>query len=114
MIRVVIGKHDGYICSYKISGHAGYADQGKDIICSAMSMLAINTANSLSAIADETFDVSQDEDSGLLEVRFDHRPNEKAETLLDSLELGVQGVIDQYGNEFVSLTYVHETPAEKQ
>ena len=114
MIRVVIGKHDGYICSYRISGHAGYADQGKDIICSAMSMIAINTANSLSAIADETFDVSQDEDSGLLEVRFDHRPNEKAETLLDSLELGVQGVIDQYGNEFVSLTYVHETLAEKQ
>ena len=108
MIRVVIGKRDGYISSYKISGHAGYADHGKDIICSAISMIAINTANSLSALADEVFEASQDEDKGLLEIRFDHKPNEKAEILLDSLELGVQGVIDQYGSEFVSLTYKND------
>ena len=105
MIRVVIGKRDGCIESFRISGHAEYDDYGKDIICSAVSMIGINTVNSLSVLAGESFTVEQDEDSGLLEVVFDHGPNEKADLLLRSLELGIQGVIDQYGSEFVSLVY---------
>ncbi len=105
MIRVVIGKRDGFIESFRISGHAEYDNYGKDIICSAVSMIGINTVNSLSILAEETFDVEQDEDSGLLEARFDHKPNEQADILLRSLELGIQGVIDQYGSDFVSLVY---------
>ncbi len=105
MIRVVIGKKDGVILSFRISGHAEYDNYGKDIICSAVSMIGINTVNSLSILAEETFEVEQDEDLGLLEVIFDHRPNERADILLRSLELGIQGVIDQYGSEFVSLVY---------
>ncbi|MBO4396387.1 MAG: ribosomal-processing cysteine protease Prp [Eubacterium sp.] len=105
MIRVVIGRRDSYINMFRVSGHAEYDDYGKDIICSAMSMLAINTVNSLQFIADETFDIEQDEDEGLISAAFDHKPNEKAEVLLAAFELGVQGVIDQYGNEFVSLVY---------
>ena len=105
MIRVVIDKKDGYIDGFRLSGHAGYDDYGKDIICSAMSMLAINTANSLQILANESCDVEQDEEEGLLAIHFDHRPNESAQLLLLSFELGVQGVIDQYGSEFVSLVY---------
>ena len=105
MIRVVINRRDGYICGFKLSGHAGYDDYGKDIICSAMSMIAINTVNSLTMLADETCAVEQDEDSGLLAVQFDHQPNAEADLLLRSFELGVQGVVDQYGSEFVSLVY---------
>ena len=105
MIRVVIGRRDGYIDAYRISGHAGYEDYGKDIICSAVSMLAINTVNSLQMLAGETCEVCQDETDGLLSVTFDHRPNAEADLLLKSFELGIQGVIDQYGNEFVSLVY---------
>ena len=105
MIRVMIEKRDGYIGGFKLSGHAGYDDYGKDIICSAMSMLAINTTNSLRMLADECPTVEQDEEEGFLSVGFDHRPNEHADLLLRSFELGVQGVIDQYGSEFVSLVY---------
>ena len=105
MIRVVIGRRDSYIDQFRVSGHAEYEDYGRDINCSAMSKLAINTVNALQFIAEETFDVEQDEDEGLIAVTFDHRPNERAEVLLLSFELGVQGVIDQYGNEFVSLVY---------
>ena len=105
MIRVVIGRRDGYIDQIRVSGHADYDDYGRDIICSAMSMLAINTVNALQFIAEEKFRYEQDDEEGLIEASFDHRPNEKAETLLLAFELGVQGVIDQYGSEFVSLVY---------
>ena len=105
MIRVVISRGDGYIDGYKLTGHADYDDYGKDIICSAMSMLAINTVNSLTILAEEICEVEQDEESGLLSVKFDHRPNAEADLLLRSFEMGVQGVIDQYGSEYVSLVY---------
>ncbi|MBR1873473.1 MAG: ribosomal-processing cysteine protease Prp [Eubacterium sp.] len=105
MIRIVIGKRDGEIDRFRLSGHADYDDYGRDIICSAMSMLAINTVNSLSVLAEESFEFEQDDDEGLLEVGFDHSPNDKARLLLASFELGVRGVIDQYGSEFVSLVY---------
>lgn len=105
MIRVVIGRRDNTISMFRVSGHAGYDDYGKDVICSAMSMLAINTVNALQIIAGETIEVEQDDEEGLIAVYMDHKPNPQAETLLLAFELGVQGVIDQYGNEFVSLVY---------
>ena len=105
MIRVVISRGDGYIDGFRLTGHAGYDDYGRDIICSAMSMIAINTVNSLSILAEEDFGFDQDEETGLLYVKFDHRPNDGADLLLRSFELGIQGVIDQYGSEFVSLVY---------
>ena len=105
MIRVTVFRSEGRISGFRLTGHADYDEYGKDIICSAMSMLAINTLNSMIVIANERFDYDQNEEDGLIEVRFDHEPNEYAGVLLSSFELGVQGVIDQYGNEFVSLVY---------
>ena len=37
---------------FKIDGHAGYAEEGEDIICAAVSVLALNTANSIEALTD--------------------------------------------------------------
>lgn len=102
MIRVVLGVKDGSIVSFSVSGHSGYAESGEDIVCSAVSALSINTVNSLEAIAQETFEFEEDED-GYLSVEFDHKPSRDAEVLLRAFELGIEGVIDSYGNEFVSL-----------
>ena len=52
MIKVVI-KRDraGSIRSLDISGHAGYAAAGSDIICSAVSAIAYTAAGSLGELA---------------------------------------------------------------
>ena len=47
MIQVQIVKTGNHISGFQISGHAGYARHGQDIVCAAASFLAITVVNSL-------------------------------------------------------------------
>ncbi|MBQ8927988.1 MAG: ribosomal-processing cysteine protease Prp [Oscillospiraceae bacterium] len=37
MVRAVFERKNGTLCGFRISGHAGYADAGEDIVCAAVS-----------------------------------------------------------------------------
>ncbi len=63
MIKVLI-KDSGRLL--KISGHAKYDVAGKDIVCAAVSSMAITTVNAILCL-EET--ITYKEDSGLLEIR---------------------------------------------
>ena len=39
-----------------MEGHAGYADEGEDIICAAVSALALNFFNSVEAFTEDGFE----------------------------------------------------------
>ena len=47
MIKVQLVKTGNTIEGFQISGHAGYAEHGHDIVCAAASFLAITVVNSL-------------------------------------------------------------------
>jgi uncharacterized protein YsxB (DUF464 family) len=47
---------------FKSAGHAGYAEEGSDIICSAISVLTINTINSIEQFTDAVYDMSVDDE----------------------------------------------------
>ena len=49
MIKVSY-KKDKLIKEVKISGHAGYAEYGKDIVCSAVSSIVTTTINNIIAL----------------------------------------------------------------
>ena len=104
MVRVTILKDQDNTCrGFETKGHAGYADQGQDIVCAAVSVLTINTVNSLEQFTEETFDLDADEKSGRIAVRFTHQPDAAAALLLSSYELGMQGIADHYGTQYLSL-----------
>ena len=54
MIEARICKQSGEYFSFSVSGHAGYAEAGRDIVCAAVSMLVINTANALDGLTDNS------------------------------------------------------------
>ena len=62
-IKNEYGNYVGFCCS----GHAGYAESGSDIICSAVSALVINTINSIEAFTEDKFSCAQEEKSGRIE-----------------------------------------------
>ncbi len=104
MVRVTILKDQKDICrGFETSGHAGYADKGQDIVCAAVSALTINTVNSLEQFTEETFSLDSDEKRGRIALRFSHQPNEAAALLLSSYLLGIQGIAEQYGTQYLSL-----------
>ncbi|MCQ4871882.1 ribosomal-processing cysteine protease Prp [Blautia producta] len=46
---------DGVVTGFDTSRHAGYAKQGEDIICAAISALVINAVNSIEEFTEDAF-----------------------------------------------------------
>ncbi len=77
---------------FDMSGHAEFADSGRDIVCAAVSMLVVNTLNALEVFTeDETSHVS-DEEEGTIEFRFRRRPSHDAELLIKTMILGLESL----------------------
>ena len=87
----------GFLCS----GHAGYADKGFDIICSAVSVLVINTVNSIDEFTSDIFDYKEDEETGRIDFLIHSNVSDESELLLKSLFLGLQGIQDSYGKKHI-------------
>jgi hypothetical protein len=90
---------------FKCSGHSGYADAGQDIVCAAISILIINTINSIESFTDDGFTVNTDEDAGLIECTFNKPAGHDSELLIRAMVLGLEGIRDTYGNEYLILKF---------
>ena len=95
------GNYKRVICK----GHAGFADAGSDVVCSAISMLVINTINSLDELVKAPMQVDSDEESGLIDCQFTENLNEGGRLLMDSMILGLKGVVSQYGSKYLKLKF---------
>ena len=89
-------------------GHAGFADYGEDIVCSAISVLTINTVNSLDRLTDDKFELFTDEDKGIIRMNFHSPVSRDAELLLKSFELGIRSIYEQYGKKFLNIKFRRE------
>jgi len=105
MISVVISKQGNEIKQVILEGHAGFADAGQDIVCAAVSVLVINTFNSIEKFTEDGFKAQAAEDGGFLAMEFPEKPSDKAQLLIDSLLLGLDQIQKQYGDEYISLQY---------
>ena len=101
IIKTRNGEYKGFNCI----GHSGYAERGEDIVCAAISVLVINTINSLDQLAGEKFKLVTNEEDGLIDCRFGDIINEKSRLLLESMILGLQEIKKQYGKTFIDLTF---------
>ena len=106
MISVEIYKNrNEEYAGFKCSGHAGYAKRGKDIICAAMSMLVINTINSIETLTDCTIEATSEEESGTIIVNFPNGLSKEALLLMNSMILGIKEVVNGAGKSFVTLDF---------
>ena len=103
MTKITVYQRKEHIIGYQMIGHTGYADAGSDIYCSAISVLAINTANSLETLAGAK--LSAEEQDGFIKVRLLSEPDEKSDLLFDSLVLGLRGILDNNGKKFLKVNF---------
>ena len=94
---------EGTFKAVECKGHAGFADYGNDIVCSAISVLTINTINSIQSFTKDEILISQDEDKGLIRFDFKDIPSDEANLLLRSYALGVRGIFEEYGKKFLNI-----------
>ncbi len=71
MISAVLYREDGRYTGFRASGHSGYDEPGRDIVCAAVSVLGCTCVNSLEALLGVQVLLNGNED-GLLD--FDLPP----------------------------------------
>ena len=87
---------------FQMKGHAGYAAYGQDIVCAAVSVLVINTVNSIEEFTEDTFEYHQDEKKDLVTFRITSgEVSASAQLLLDSLVLGLKAIESEYGKKHI-------------
>lgn len=106
MIRVTmfVDSKGKQFTGFHTYGHAGYAEAGSDIICSAVSAIVLTTVNSIEALTEERFSVTQDPEQGEIDFRLQTKAGEKAELLLRSMLIGLEGISEEYGKEYLEVT----------
>lgn len=82
MIKVNVKYNNNKVYELVIKGHADYDVHGKDIVCAAVSTMAITTVNNIIALDNDSIDY--EEKSGLLIIRI-KRDTEVNNKLLDNL-----------------------------
>lgn len=101
MIDVIIHKARDHYTGFSVKGHAGYAEQGKDIVCAAVSALTLTLENSLAVLSGAL----------LMEARyigdehplfFIRSPNNKSDLLIEAFKIGIEGIQEEHP-EYVKL-----------
>lgn len=76
-----------------VDGHAEYADQGKDIVCAAVSILAQTLAVSLDNFTNDR--ITHVQHNG--HMRIDYKDlSERGQLLIDSFFVGISGIANAY------------------
>ena len=105
MTKITVRKTSTGYTGFTCIGHAGYAAAGSDIICAAISILVINTINSIDSFTEDEMNVVTNEEEGLIDVRFTSKISDKTQLLLDSMVLGLKEVKEQYGRKYLKLQF---------
>lgn len=93
MISVTFFKDsDSQFVGFEFLGHAGADEYGKDIVCAAISVLVINTINSIEEFTDDDFTCDINEEKGMISCHLNGELSDESSILMKSLVLGVQGV----------------------
>lgn len=109
MIRVKFyEKKDGTLYGFTFRGHAGYAASGSDILCSAVSILGINTVNAVESFTNDRFQSDMEESDGYLSFKICSRVSPESLLLLKTLRLGIEGIAAEYGSQYVKISMVTE------
>ena len=115
MIRTVVYRDaQSRLTGFSARGHSGYAEEGSDIVCSAVSVLTINCVNSLEALCGITPEIEGGEDGYLkatVPMPADDETSRGVQLLLRSLLLGLEQVAEQWPKYVkLSIQERRETP----
>jgi uncharacterized protein YsxB (DUF464 family) len=102
MIKVTIHRtQEGTIQSFKMTGHAEFAEHGQDIICAGASAVAVGTVNAIDQLCSIRAEEHTVMKSGFLEFRLPELEDEafqKAQVLLEGMIVSLRSIETAYGD----------------
>lgn len=76
-----------------VSGHAGYAETGKDIVCAGVTVLVENLIDSIEGLTSDT--IQYEISPGRVDIHFKNL-SEAGKLLVDSFFLGISGILQDF------------------
>lgn len=111
-MKLIVHQDEGErITGFSLSGHAGYGEDGSDIVCAAISALSISAANGLEHFMHQP--PLTKEDDGVLECTLqaaDAQELEQAQWILKTMVLGLEEIQRSYGKKHLKIEYRRWTP----
>lgn len=114
MTNVTIFKDKSNILGFEISGHSGYAEEGSDIVCSAISTLSQSICVGLDNVLNLKPVIKIDENNAYLKCflpkEITKEQNESAQVLLKTFEESVKLLLtgDKKLKKYISLEVKNE------
>ncbi len=108
MIHVAIYQNENKECvGFRTEGHAGYSEEGSDIVCAAVSVLVLNTINAIELYTQDPCSVIHNDEAGLIAYYLVNGfPSEGAGLLLNTMILGLEHMADDENYaEYIDLTF---------
>ena len=105
MISAVLFRNEEGLVRCRVSGHSGYAEEGHDIYCAAVSILTCTCVNALESVCGIIPEV-KDNRAGMLSFqlpKLTEEENGKAQILMKALEQGLSDLSEEHP-EYVRLT----------
>ena len=98
MINVKFKKIAGDLVSFKVSGHAGFDEYNRDIVCSGVSVLTYAIINGITDVINVDADIEvRDGFSTLSLKKHSLEDIEKCQVLMETMLLGIKSMEIQYG-----------------
>jgi len=92
---------------FRSHGHAGYSDEGHDIVCAAISALIINAMDSIAELSKDVYSYDEDQDKGFIDFKITSAVSPTSSLFLQSLLLGLSNIQANYGDEFLKIEFQH-------
>ncbi|SPF43797.1 50S ribosomal subunit protein L27 specific N-terminal end cysteine protease [Candidatus Desulfosporosinus infrequens] len=108
---IVWADSQGRIREFELSGHAGFAEEGQDIVCAGVSALSIAAINGLEYFLSVVPKVQEAEGhltcqlGGVAEQEL-----EKAQWILQTMKLGIEQIQMAYGQDYIFIDRRRWTP----
>lgn len=86
---------DGRMLGFRLNGHAGWGEEGTDIVCAAVSSAAYLTVNTVTDVLSVT-PLALRAGEGDMLLRLEERDEPACRTVLQGLKLHLCGLEEQY------------------
>lgn len=101
----------GQIREFELSGHAGFAEEGRDIVCAGVSALSIAAVNGLEHFLSVAPQVEQGDGYIFCKLIGEaERDLEKAQWILHTMMLGIEQIQTTYSQNYILIDRRRWTP----
>lgn len=108
MIEVVVNRNEtGLVTAFTVKGHAGYAEEGQDIICAAVSAICYTAVGYFDTKRFDGKAPCYEERDGFMKFQTPiingQEERLQAKGVLDAMVIGLQQVQLSYGKKFIRI-----------